>query len=163
MAATYHAESWSTLYTMLGGAAATLLGLLFLAVAQNLKSVMATHLLRRRAQKVIAGLASVLMASVLLLLPQPPSALGIELLAGGTIYAVTLIVSIVRSIGTLALSHSVRETVILACTLAGAASGYSIAAQRGPGLYLLLPALLVGLGTALHGAWSLLVASTPEH
>jgi hypothetical protein len=73
------ASSWQSFYLMVGGAAAALTGLIFVAVSLHTRSIMGNELHRDRAWASIVSLISQLFVAVAVLVPaQPAWALGIE-------------------------------------------------------------------------------------
>src|SRR3712207_6707468 len=82
--AAYVAEPWGDLYVAMAGAAAALLGLLFVAVSINLEQVLRLASLPLRAGETLGILVVLLATAVFVLVPgQPRTALGIELAATG--------------------------------------------------------------------------------
>jgi hypothetical protein len=74
------AVSWESFYLMVGGAAAALTGLIFVAVSLYTRSVMGSRLLRDRAWSSIALLMSQLFMAMAVLVPsQPRPQLGLEI------------------------------------------------------------------------------------
>lgn len=75
-------ESWDTFTVVVGGAAAALLGLLFVAISIRLDTIMASTELRSRAAQTLVLFVSTLLLSLLLSVPgQPVRLLGGELMA----------------------------------------------------------------------------------
>lgn len=79
----YHAALWQTFYAVIAGAAATLTGLLFVGMSLNLRTILGTPAHRARARETFGGLLSLLVLSLLVLIPdQSALALGCELAIG---------------------------------------------------------------------------------
>jgi len=79
--AAYHASEWSDLFVATAGASAALAGLVFVAVSINLARVVQFSDLPDRALATVLFLVSVLLVSIIGLIPgQSNLALGIELL-----------------------------------------------------------------------------------
>ena len=75
------AAGWQNFYLMVGGAAAALTGLIFVAVSLHTSSIMGNQLHRDRAWASIVSLISqVFIAAAVLVPAQPSLALGIEIL-----------------------------------------------------------------------------------
>lgn len=73
-------ESWQTFAVVIGGSAAALLGLLFVAISIRINVVAPSGELRNRAAQTLVLFATVLLAAILLSVPgQSPLVLGIEL------------------------------------------------------------------------------------
>jgi hypothetical protein len=78
---TANALGWQNFYLMVGGAAAALTGLIFVAVSLHTRSIMGNTLHRDRAWASVASLISQLFVAVAVLVPaQPSAALGIEIM-----------------------------------------------------------------------------------
>ena len=87
MSAAYDIEQWSDLFVAVAGASAALAGLVFVAVSINIEQILAGEGLPSRALLTLVLLLGALIVSVLGLIPQSSTALGIELVAvgGGTV------------------------------------------------------------------------------
>lgn len=72
-------EAWHDLYVMLGSASAGLIGLLFVAASLHLGEVMSNPVFRVRAYHITLYLLTLLVAAVVILVPQPVPFLGAEL------------------------------------------------------------------------------------
>lgn len=82
------ATAWQTLYATLASSAAALIGLLFVGLSLHLRTIVATPEHTARARETFGGLLSLLVLSILLLIPgQERWALGGKLLAGGLVLA----------------------------------------------------------------------------
>ena len=158
MDSAYRPEAWHDLYVMVGGAAAGLTGLIFVAVSLHLREVLRNPWHRGTAGSSLLALMSVVLISGVLLAPAQPLPLaGLE---------ITLIAAASPIYGCAALFHlpSARRRAALARILAGlaggllaVAAGLSLAVQAGGGLWLLLPAASVALGSSVLNAWRLMV------
>ena len=84
MSAAYDIERWSDLFVASAGASAALAGLVFVAVSINLEQVLADAPEYRRARWRRSPCSSgAVMVSLLCLVPQSSTALGVELVAIG--------------------------------------------------------------------------------
>jgi hypothetical protein len=156
----YEPEHWHDVYVMLGGSAAALTGLVFVALSIHLRAIGADAFQRARGHYLTFGLIYVTVAAALVLIPgQGNNALGAELLLGGVVGAAVVGMPLVAS------PAKVRSTVgflarvgaaVIAISL-NLAAGASLIAHTGGGLYLLIAGLLIALVTNVSGAWALLV------
>jgi hypothetical protein len=159
--AAYVAEPWSELYVAMAGAAAALLGLLFVAVSINLEQVLRVAWLPLRAGETLGVLVVLLVTAVFVLVPgQSTTALGLELAGTGLV--------LIGSDGALRIRRGrppgaparsiVVPAVIVACTgVPLVTAGATLVAGEGGGLYWTVPALLAGFAGAVFNAWVLLV------
>jgi Na+/H+ antiporter NhaD/arsenite permease-like protein len=86
-------EKWSTFAEIAGGAAAALLGLLFVAVSIRIDVIAKSQELRNRAAQTLALFVTVLFVGILLSIPdQSDRVLGIELVALAAITGVAMLV-----------------------------------------------------------------------
>lgn len=158
MDAAYRPEDWHDLYLMVGGAAAALTGLIFVAVALHLRPVIETPGHRAAAESSLVALMSIVLISGAVLIPaQPLPLLGLEV-------ALIALANPIRSaIGFARAPAAIRRRILpdigmgwIAGGLAVAA-GVSLAIQAGGGLWLLLPGGAVGLASSVVNAWRLMV------
>ena len=77
---TYHPELWHEAFAVLGGGAAALAGLFMVAVSVRADRIMSTPRWRIRARNSTISMIGIMVASILVLLPQDPFALGVELI-----------------------------------------------------------------------------------
>jgi hypothetical protein len=158
----YDPSEWTDLFVATAGASAALAGLVFVAVSINLERILAFRGLPERALETLLFLVSVLLVSVVALVPgQSHVALGLELLF------VTLLIDFVvlRQPAIQAepgeeLRRSWRfyrwalRTVAMAPFLIGAVS---ILAECGGGLYWLVAGIVLAIAASVANAWVLLV------
>ena len=74
-------SSWNELYLMLGSSSAVLIGLLFVATSLHLAEIANEDIYRLRAEYTMLSLLSTLLQGAAVLIPQPITVLGVELLA----------------------------------------------------------------------------------
>jgi modulator of FtsH protease len=157
----YTAEPWGDLYVAMAGAAAALLGLLFVAVSINLEQVLRNAHLPLRAGETLGVLVVLLVTAVLVLVPgQTRTALGVELAATGLVLLGLdgWLRTRQRRSRTAPAYTVVVPVVIVALTGAPlVVAGGTLVAGAGGGLYWTVPALLAGFAGAVVNAWVLLV------
>ena len=159
--AAYGSEPWGDLYVAMAGAAAALLGLLFVAVSINLEQVLRLASLPLRAGETLGVLVVLLATAVFVLVPgQTRTALGIELAAtGGLLLGLDGWLRVRMRRPSAAPAHTVVVPVLIVA-LTGAplvVAGATLVAGAGGGLYWTVPALLAGFSGAVVNAWVLLV------
>jgi hypothetical protein len=161
MSTAYAAADWGDFALAITAAAATLAGLLFVAVSINLQRILAFPNLPARAAQTLILFITPLLTGLFVVVPQPRAALAPELLATGAVIGTVLLVIDARS------PRSDQETpltwivarVFPAIVSGGClvAAGATLLAQAGGGLYWLVPSVLAALIFGLVNAWVLLV------
>jgi hypothetical protein len=158
----YRIEAWQLLFSTLANATAALVGLLFIALSLNLRTIIKVPLHTARAREAVAGMLGLLFISVLMLIPgQGRLVLGSEMIVGSLIFlglgvwlrANTLSKVPRREWTGLILRHVLVNLGMVALLIAG----ISLIAERGGGLYWLVPTILLNLATSLYNAWILMV------
>ena len=161
--------SWETFYLLLGTAAATLIGLLFVAVSINI------DLFRKKAYLDMQYFATltfnsffyVLVIALLFLIPGPTRlGLGLPLLFLGLLgFGNTILqsrrarrIQAGRKGGGVPIRFTIAAVSLIGLALAGL--GFILGIQTG--LNLLVVVLILLLGSAAVNAWSLLVTGEPE-
>jgi hypothetical protein len=157
----YDASAWQNFYVMVGGAAAALTGLLFVAMSLHSKAIMSNPLHGTRALGTLLSLMTQLFVAGTVLIPQPTLALGIEV-------EVAALVSVIQSVrGVLVTLRSderrVRSRLRTSLEAIGAsiwivlfvASGISLMAHAGGGLFLLAAVMPFMFGWNVYVAWVL--------
>ena len=162
MSFAYEPEIWRDFFEVVSVAAATLTGLLAVALSMNIRAVVASPARIARAREALIALTSLLTLSIVVLIPrQGRTALGIELIA---LSLVVLGISLrlqVRTTRRLPARHRPRwmlrvvglNTATLAITLAGA----SLLVGRFGGLLWLIHTTLYSLIWSTYDAWSLTI------
>ncbi len=152
----YDPAEWSDLFVATAGASAALAGLVFVAVSINIERILGYLGLPERALETLLFLVSVLLVSIIGLIPgQGHVALGLELLL--------VSLAIGAGIGRLPTIQggsdwlAARWTVRVAATVPFVVAGASILLESGGGLYWLAAGIVFAITGAVANAWVLLV------
>lgn len=159
--AAFRLAAWHDFAIMLGGAAAALTGLVFVAVSIQLRALGSDPLLRQRATSSLLFLFTIVAASSAILVPQTPRLVGVEFLA-------LVLTSMVFS------REGLREPrreplsrVLIAVRtptgVLGLVADASLIAERGYGMYLAAPCLVITLGVTVASAWLVLARAAEEN
>jgi modulator of FtsH protease len=158
----YSATEWGGFGTTAATAAATLTGLLFIAVSINLQKILEAQSLPGRAAMTLLFFAIPLVASLLLVVPEQARAvLGGELVATGAVGGASALIIGHRAgrsqyeprwslLGTRLIPMGGNCLCIIV-------AGVSLAAQAGGGLYWLVPATVLAITAGLINTWVLMV------
>jgi hypothetical protein len=160
----YDPERWHDAFVMLGGAAAALTGLVFVALSLHLRDVGTNRFQKLRGHYLTFGLIYLTVVSTLVLIPgQGDDTLGIELLLGSVAAASVTGIPIIemRSQLPTTLGFHARIVALTVAIALNLAAGVSLILGSGGGLYLLVAALLIAMVTNVSGAWSLLMGLAP--
>lgn len=156
----YHPEAWHELYVTLGGAIAALTGLLFVATSLHVEKIAKIPHWSRRTFTNTFALIGVLIESILILMPQPPSWLGYELIALNLFLLFFLMVPLIRSwITTVDGLPPLRLFAGSMAWLLGAAGGAGLIIQAGGGMFLITASCIVLIWVCVWNSWSLLFAN----
>jgi modulator of FtsH protease len=160
--AAFKAAPWRDLAVMLGGAAAALTGLVFVAASIQLKTLSQDAGLRKRATSCLVVLFTVVAGSAAVLSPQSARIIGAEI-------AVIVVVSAAITI------PGFRETarrgdrlarlpllIAVPTVLFGMLGSISLVVERGYGFYVAMPCLVISLGVTLALAWDVLQQAVSE-
>ena len=159
----YAVPLWVGFGEALAAVAGTLTGLLFVAVSVKGDVLSASRSLRSRAAQTLALFITSVLIALSLVAPQPPAALGWELLALATVLAATLLILDRRA------GHATDRGVAryveqfspntITAMLVGVA-GLTFLLKAGGGLYWLIPAAVASLVGGVVNAWLFLVKVT---
>ena len=162
----YRPEGWHDFFLATAGASAGLTGLLFVAMSLHMRYVATDPYYRNLARGSLVGLVSVLVVSLIVLMNQPASWVGIELLLFAVLFLVAEgrydAVSYRRLSGAPARATLIRSGVGALLALAGLIGGLTIALQAGPGLYVIAVVAITVTAWNLLNAWTLLIGVTDE-
>ena len=156
----YEPELWHELFVMTGGAAATLAGLIFVAVSLNHEHIIKLPVLPSLAAQTLSVLIGlVAMCAVGLTPGQSRAVLGGEILALGVILVSAVLISLVRSGSARQKTswHLTRVGLGATATVPAVVAGISLLAGSGGGLYWLLLEFITGITVAAYYAWILLI------
>jgi len=156
----YQPTEWLGLFGPVLGAAAALLGLIFVAVSINIKQILAEkHLPSLAGQSIILLFSLMLICMVVLAPGQPTPVLGIELSVIGVIVTVVMVVVVVRRHGEAFLKRWTVQNLLLALlsSVPLVIGGISLVAGTGGGLYWVLVELVCAFAISIYYAWILLI------
>jgi hypothetical protein len=158
----YDPHDWIEFGVALAGAAAVLAGLVFVSVSINLEKILEVRGLPGRAGESIVMFAGVLILSFSILMPgQSRVAVGVELIVGGVILAILLILIALPGLNRPTRQpltwRITRIVVALASSLPVVVAGVSLLAEAGGGLYWLGAGFALTLAAGIANAWVLLV------
>lgn len=162
LAPAYVPQAWHMFFAMMGGAAATLTGLFFIAFSLRLGDLQRSIVIRTRARYLLLGTVMICLGSGFVLLPaQPLWALSVEIVSVSAAYSaytiVTIIYAVRREPMELTVDLAARYVAMAVILLLAWASGASLVVRAGGGLYLFAIALLLALPTEVLSAWSLVI------
>jgi len=154
-------ESWSNFFVAVASAAATLAGLIFVAVSINLAKILSIKKLPARALQSLVLLIIILILCMLFLVPQSLGAEGVEILCIGSIawiFILYLDISIYKQTGK---EFKMRQfyNIILSqlSLLPYIIAGVMILRSGSNGMYWLVPGVIFSFFKSVSDAWVLLV------
>lgn len=156
----YTTAMWTGFGEGLASVSGALTGLLFVAVSVKSDALAASPNLASRAAQTLVLFMTSVMVAVLLIAPQPPPALGAELLAVAALSGAALRILDRRA------GHDSRQVVAryienfspnLITAALVAAAGLTFLLKAGGGLYWLIPAVIASLLGGVINAWLFLV------
>ncbi len=154
-------DPWNNYFLMVGGGAAALAGLIFVAMSINPKGIIRNSTHKNRAINMLTGYSAVFMACSLALLGnQTPLALGFEWLLlwliATFIFVRGYVVAIRSGMSSVGL-NTPRLAGGTACYLAEIVGAIFLILGRGAGLYIAAIATIVLFGFLISGAWLLII------
>jgi hypothetical protein len=158
----YDPHPWAEFAVAAAGAAAVLMGLIFVSVSINLDRLLSVRGLPGRGGESLIMFLGVLVVSLFVLAPgQSTTALGAELVATGLAFVGALLLVAVP--GLQHMQHQPTSWRVSRVLASGAASvpvvaaGVSLLLESGGGLYWLLAATVLAFSIGIGNAWVLLV------
>jgi hypothetical protein len=148
----YDPAAWQNFYVMMGSANAALTGLVFVALSIHLKAVLDHPLLKPRAVIALTVLATQIVIAAIVLTPQSPNLMGVELFV---LNASFLVVDL-RNRRTFSISPGSLLTLAIRFLYIYAA--ISLFLGVGGGFYVLAFVIVVTLGRTMASCWALLTA-----
>ena len=154
-------SQWNDFFVMVGGGAAALAGLIFVAMAINLDIILGNTTHRNRATNMLSGFTAVFMAcGVALIGNQDLGALGLEWLVlwlvAAAIFIRGYVVAIRAGMSSIGLSAP-RLAGGTLCYLAEVVGAILLVLGERAGLYVAAVASIVLFGFLISGAWLLMV------
>jgi hypothetical protein len=162
----YLPAMWHDFGVTVAGLAGALTGLLFVAVSINAEVLAGSRSLRSRAAQTLVLFMTAAIAAIVLVAPQPGTALGAELLV------LCLISGCVLEVLDRRAGHDSANRVAryvekaspnsITAVLVGIA-GLTFLLKAGGGLYWMIPAMLASLAGGVVNAWLFLISLQPDH
>ena len=154
-------SDWKDLFVASAGASAALAGLVFVAVSINIDRILKFGGLPERALQAVLLLLSVVLVSIIGLIPgQGRIALGAELLGEALLFGAVIAMLLSRSLPPRSSPRSWRLSrlaVMAAGTVPLIVGGASILADAGGGLYWTVAGMILAIAAGVANAWVLMV------
>jgi hypothetical protein len=154
-------SAWTSFFQTSAGAAATLVGLLVVAISINLTRILGFAQLPSRAGSALIPLAGVMVISILALVPQAPRSFGVEVLCAGAVIWASAGYLLLKS---LRLTENLRREWVMiqvpvnqAQTLPLVVAGVLLSLGFPSGLYWIVAGMIASMLAALMNAWVLMV------
>lgn len=154
----YDASAWRDYFVMVGGGAAALTGLVFVAMTLHLEDIVNHPVHRHRARTILTGLTAVFLRCGLILMGnQSRQAVAIEIIGVLVIVEVVLYRSLVDAVRTRDPGVLVRGVGSFACLVLEQVGAVILFAGAAWGLYVVALGMLTSFVFMVTGAWLLLV------
>jgi len=156
----YTVSSWVNFGVSVAGCAGALVGLLFVAVSIRSTALSGSRSLSSRAAETLVLFMTSVVVALVLVAPQPDTAIGLELL-GWAIVSGALYVLLARRAGgssQRAAQFVERFSPNAATSVCLAIAGVTFLARQGGGLYWLLPTVAGSLIGGVISAWLFLIS-----
>ncbi len=154
----YQIESWTVFLSVAAGVAATLTGLIFVAVSINLSRILEVPLIANRAAESILQMFGALLISMCALVPGLSSlVLGVEVALIGLILWMLITILQYRSFSREFPRPLISIALAQIATILFCFAGISMATGTLGGLYWLAPGIILSMTAGVSSAWVLLV------
>lgn len=154
----YDAVAWRDYFVMVGGGAAALTGLVFVAMTLHLEDIVHHPVHRHRARTILTGLTAVfLRCGFILMGDQSRQAVAVEIIAVLLIVEAILYRSLVEAIRTSDRGVLLRGVGSFACLVLEQVGAIILFAGAAWGLYVVALGMLSSFVFMVTGAWLLLV------
>ena len=154
-------SAWTEFFFVVTTVAGVLLGLVLVAISLHMPAIDLHPTLKHRARATLEAMAALLLTSLVVLIPgQGDFWLGAEIVAITVAYWALLIAGTALAYRSTVPfpRHIWMRMTLNVVTLFTVVAGVSLMLGRGPGLYLQLPAVLIGIPGLMFNVWSLLFA-----
>ena len=162
----YNPEAWHDFFLASAGAAAALTGLLFIGLSLHVRYIASSSTHRNMARGSLIGLVLVLVASLIILMPESAFWMGMQLVGLNVAYIVFVggyQLSIYRRMQWRVPTGSIlRQGLGILLALFGVLGGATLAAQSGGGLYIAALVVTAIVVWNLRNAWALLMGVVDE-
>ena len=154
----YQIESWTVFLSVAAGVAATLTGLIFVAVSINLSRILEVPRIANRAAESILQMFGALLISMCALVPGLSSlVLGVEVAVIGLILWMLVTILQYRSFAREFPRPFISIALAQIATILFCFAGISMATGTLGGLYWLAPGIILSMTAGVSNAWVLLV------
>lgn len=154
----FQPHDWREAYTVLGGGAAALAGLIIVAASVRADQIMTIPHWRLLARNTTLSMIVIMISSILILMPQSSEALGIEIVVVNLCAIICLpgrvIFYVIRSGAKISIRVPLLAAFLYVIAISG---GVSLIAQWGGGMFLVTAAYLLYLPLAVINSYVLLV------
>ena len=162
----YNPEAWHDFFLASAGAAAALTGLLFIGLSLHVRYIASSSTHRNMARGSLIGLVLVLVASLIILMPESAFWMGMQLVGlnvGYIVFVGGYQLSIYRRMQWRVPTGSIlRQGLGILLALFGVLGGATLAAQSGGGLYIAALVVTAIVVWNLRNAWALLMGVVDE-
>ena len=160
----YDAPAWRDYFVMVGGGAAALTGLVFVAMTLHLEDIVHHPVHRHRARTILTGLTAVFLRCGLVLMgDQTRQAVAIELFGVLVVVEIVLYRSLLDAIQTRDRGVLVRGVGSFACLVIEQLGAVILFVGGAWGLYVVAIGMLSSFVFMVTGAWLLLVGVEASH